>query len=258
MASGPRARLGAALAALFFVTTPSAAQGPAAVPDLSDGWVRLDTVGSNNFDGLTSTFTPAVLTPAGQAELDAAPGRQLAFDFLRDASQPRAEGETYVVGTGACGGNQVPLEPNSAAFFMTQTADKVLITREGGGSRHVHLDGRGHPDLATWEPTALGHSIARYEDGDLVVDTVGLTMGAVTAGGRRHPATRLTERFALSPDGARLTITYTWTDPAIYVTPHSYMLSFERLPEDSYHIENWCDSSDPAFAQSITVPVQPE
>ena len=248
------------LAASLILTTaiPALAQVPAGLPDLSDGWVRLDTVGSQSFDGLTSTFTPAELTPAGQAERDAASGRQLEFDFLRDPSQPRAEGETYVVTSGRCGGNQVPLEPNSAAFFMTQTEDKVLITREGGGSRHVYLDGRDHPDLGVWEPTALGHSVARYEDGDLVVETVGLTAGGVTAGGRRHPETRLTERFALSPDGERLTITYTWTDPALYVTPHSYALTFERLPEGSYHIENWCDSSDPAFAQSITVPVQPE
>ena len=237
------------------LSVPAVAQAPA-LPDLSDGWVRLDLAGSGDFDGLESTFPLAELTPEGQAELAAAPGRQLQFDFLRDPSQPRAAGEAYIVTSGRCGGNAVPLEPNSAAFFMTQTADKVLITREGGGSRHLFLDGRTHPDLDVWEPTALGHSVARYEDGDLMVDTVGMTPGNVTAGGRRHPETRLTERFALSEDGQFLTITYTWTDPALYVRPHAYSLTFERLPEGSYHIENWCDSSDPAFAQSIVVPEQ--
>ena len=94
------------------------------------------------------------------------------------------------------------------------------------------------------------------ENGDLVVETVGLTPGNVTAGGRRSPETVLRERFQLSPDGKRLTITYTWEDPGIYVKPHSYRLFFERLPEGSYAIEDWCDPSDPATRQSIVPPKQ--
>jgi hypothetical protein len=172
---------------------------------------------------------------------------------------PKGVGEAYVVTEGRCAqatGAGVPLEPNSAAFFVTQTAGKVLITREGPGSRSLYLDGRTHPSLTTWTPTAQGHSIARYENGDLMVETIGLTPGNVTAGGRRSPETMLRERFRLSPDGERLTITYTWEDPKIYVKPHSYSLAFERLPRGSYAIEDWCDPSDPAQRQSIVPPKQ--
>lgn len=236
----------------------ASAQQPS-VPDLGDGWVRIDTEGSGDFGGLTARFPRAVLTPAAAAELKKAAPPPQRFDYARDSSTPRGEGEAYIVTEGRCGqalGAGVPLEPNSAAFFITQTRDKILITREGPGARHLHLDGRPHPSLASWTPTAQGHSVARYERGDLVVETVGLTPGNVTAGGRRTPETTLTERFRLSADGRRLTITYTWTDPKIYAKPHSYSLVFERLPEGSYAIEDWCDPSDPRTSQSIVVPKQ--
>jgi hypothetical protein len=243
---------------MFAAAAALSAQQPApAIPDLTDGWVRIDTDGSGSFQGLTAKFTPAALTPEAAAQIKAAPPPPPRFDFARDPSaKPKGEGEAYIVTEGRCFGMGIPLEPNSAAFFITQSKDKVLITREGAGARHLHMDGRKHPDLANWTPTALGHSVARYEGGDLLVETIGLTPGNVTAGGRRSPETRFEERFRLSPEGDRLTITYTWTDPRIYLRPHSYSLTFERLPEGSYAIEDWCDSSDPQTSQSIVPPKQ--
>jgi hypothetical protein len=250
---------------LIFVFVVIAAAGTLAqqtpISDLSDGWVRIDTEGSGDFGGLTAKFPPAVLTPAAAAEMKKAAAPASRFDYARDPSKPRAEGEAYIVTEGRCNqalGGGVPLEPNSAAFFMTQTRDKVVITREGAGARHLYLDGRPHPNLASWTPTNQGHSVARYEQGDLIVETIGITAGNVTAGGRRTPETKLTERFHLSQEGKRLTITYTWTDPKIYVKPHSYSLHFDRLPAESYAIEDWCDASDPRTSQSIVVPKQPQ
>jgi hypothetical protein len=98
--------------------------------------------------------------------------------------------------------------------------------------------------------------VGRYEGGELVVDTMGLTPGAVTAGGRRMPETRLTERYSLTAEGKKLTITYTWQDPKLYQKPHTYSLEFDRLPSDSYAFEGWCDSSDPLQRQSIVPPAQ--
>ena len=247
------------LLVLFTLLAPTGSWAQQGIPDLTDGWVRIDTDGSGAFDGLTSKFTPAVLTPAAAAELKKAAPQQRRFDYERDPSTPRGEGEAYIVTEGRCNqalGGGVPLEPNSAAFFMTQGKNKVLITREGAGARHVHLDGRPHPSLASWTPTNQGHSVAKYEQGDLIAETIGINAGNVTAGGRRTPETRLTERFHLSPDGQRLTITYTWTDPKIYVKAHSYSLHFDRLPAGSYAIEDWCDASDPRTSQSIVVPKQ--
>jgi hypothetical protein len=247
------------LLSLAFATTLAAQQQPAAsVPDLEGGWVRVDVEGSGNFTGLAAKFPRAVLTPAAQAAAaeQAKRAAQPRFDFARDPSRPKGAGEGYVVTDGNCslpGG----VEPNSAAFHVVQSQEQVLIVRENPGlPRTIYMDGRAHPDLSRWTPTAVGHSTGRYEAGALVVETIGLTSGNVTAGGWRAPETRLTERYRVSPDGRRLTIAYTWADPKIYVKPHTYEIVAERTPPGSWAFESWCDSSDPSQRLSIVPPPQ--
>ena len=80
----------------------------------------------------------------------------------------------------------------------------------------------------------------------------------MTAGGWRTPETRLTERYRLSSDGRRLTISYTWQDPKVYVKPHTYEIVAERTPPGSWAFESWCDSSDPNQRLSIVPPPQNE
>ena len=236
------------------------APGTAAVPDLEGGWVRIDIDGSGSFNGLAAKFPRAVLTPAAQAAV-AEQGKRAAqprFDFARDPSKPRPAGEGYVVTDGNCslpGG----VEPNSAAFHVVQSRDQVLIVRENPGlPRTIYMDGRAHPDLSRLTPTAVGHSTGRYDAGTLVVETIGLAQGNVTAGGWRTPETRLTERYRVSSDGRRLTTTYTWEDAKIYVKPHTYQIVAERTPPGSWAFESWCDSSDPSQRLSIVPPAQKE
>ena len=240
---------------------PITAQGgaPAAtIPDLSGGWLRLDADGSGSFDGTAQQYPPAALTPAGQAMVIRGDGRNLLADGAGTGPAQQA-GEPYIVSSGACtpeGTGGSAIDPNSTAIFLLQSKDEVLMVREGPGGRRIHMDGRGHPDVTKLAPSLYGHSVGHYEGGALVVETVGLPEGTVQGGGRRRPATRLTERFQLAPDGKRLTITYTWDDPVLYVRPHTYQYAFERLPSDSYAFETWCDSSDPTQRQSIVPPKQ--
>ena len=243
---------------LAFAAALVAQAPPQAMPDLEGGWVRIDVDGSGSFNGLAAKFPRAVLTPAAQTALaeQAKRAAQPRFDFARDPSQPRKAGEGYVVTDGNCtlpGG----VEPNSAAFHLVQSRDQVLIVRENPGlPRTIYMDGRAHPDLTRLTPTAVGHSTGLYASGALVVDTIGLTTGTVTAGGWRTPETRLTERYRLSADGQRLTITYSWQDPKVYVKPHTYAIVSERTPPGSWAFESWCDSSDPSQRLSIVPPEQ--
>jgi hypothetical protein len=230
---------------------------PASVPDLSGGWLRLD-LGSGSFDGTAQKVPQAELTDAGRSMVIRGDGRNLvpAGGFK---GPPKQAGEAYIVNNGACtpeGTGGSAINPNSTAIFLLQSRDEVLMVREGPGGRRFHMDGRAHPDPARLTPSLYGHSTGRYEGNALVVETVGLTEGTVQGGGRRRPETRLTERFELSPDGKRLTITYTWDDPVLYVRPHTYQYLFERLPEDAYALETWCDASDPLQRQSIVPPTQ--
>ena len=209
---------------LLALATTLGAQQPSAspVPDLEGGWVRVDIDGSGSFNALAAKFPRAVLTPAAQvaAAEQAKRAAQPRFDFGRDPSVPRPAGEGYVVTDGNC---TLPGEPNSSAFHVVQSRDQVLIVRENPGlPRTIYMDGRAHPDLSRLTPTAVGHSTGRYDAGALVVETIGLATGNVTAGGWRTPETRLVERYRLSSDGRRLTISYTWQDPKVYVKPHTY------------------------------------
>jgi len=249
-AVGPLGRaLGAAIAGIL--GTGVGWSQDANVPDLSWGYVRVDLAASGSFSGLTSEFEPAQLA----AGFTLPPRRE------REAVLGRENG-ALVVTDGRCDGPP-SIEPNSAGFWYIQTPDEVLIVSEMSPAspgtamrRRVYMDGRPHPDLDRWTPTAAGHSIGRYEDGDLIVETVGMTTSFVTAGGYRTPETKLIERYHVSPEDNMLEITYTWDDPKIYARPHSYSLHLERVPDDAYAFEGWCDSGDPEARYSVAPPEQ--
>ena len=247
------------LAAFIGSGATASGQQPASpgVPDLSGGWVRVDE-GSGSFDGTVAKHPPAALTPAGRALVVRGDGRNV---IPADASSRPANqaGQPYIVNDGACtpeGTGGSAINHNSTAMFLLQSKDEVLMVREGPGGRRFHMDGRAHPNLARFTPSLYGHSTGRYEGKALIVETTGLSVGNVPGGGRRRPETRLSERLELTPDGKYLTITYTWDDPVLYGRPHTYQYAFERLPEGSYALETWCDSSDPLQRQSIVPPAQ--
>jgi hypothetical protein len=230
----------------------------AIIPDLEGAWVRLDTEGAGSFGAVNSITGDAVLTP--EAAAAAAAGRRggggVRPGLVPDDNRPHAAGEPYVVTDGNCmlpGG----LEPNSSAFHIIQSKGEVLIVRENPGlHRTIYMDGRRHPDLSRWTPNAVGHSVGHYENGTLVIDTVGLVPGGVPGGGRRTAETHLTERYTVSPDGKRLTMSYTWDDPKIYEKPHTYSIVAERQPPGSWPFEDWCDSGDPTQRTSVIPPKQ--
>jgi hypothetical protein len=247
------------LAAFIGAGGTAAGQQPtsAVVPDISGGWLRLDS-GSGSFDGTVQKHPPAALTAAGRSMVVVGDGRNV-IPPGAGSGPANKEGQPYIVNSGACtpeGTGGSAINPNSTAIFLLQSRDEVLMVREGPGGRRFYMDGRPHPDLARLTPSLYGHSTGRYEGNALIVETIGLSEGNVQGGGKRRPETRLTERFELAPDRKHLMITYTWDDPVLYVRPHTYQYIFERLPEGSYALETWCDSSDPLQRQSIVPPKQ--
>jgi hypothetical protein len=245
---------------------------PAQQPDnagpnrrLEGDWVRIDLAGSGTFGGLTSKFTPAVLTPEAAARGRGGGGRGGAGrggPAPGASTTPNRAGVAYIAVAMPCsnpagrGNGALLLNPDSGGVHFIEQKDEIIFAGERGGVRHIYMDGRPHPSL--WAPTPAGHSLGRREGDVLVVETVGMTAGAVVAGGMRTPETKLTERFEVSADGRRLTITYTWDDPKIYQRPHTYQIFMERLPAGSYALEEWCDASDPLEQQSIVPPKQLE
>lgn len=262
MVQAIRLAAGAALVAGATAILPAQQPGNAA-PDrrLEGSWVRLDLAGSGTFGGLTSKFAPAALTPEAAARAGG-PGRGGARGrgAPAPAAGPNPVGVPYIAVPRPCsnsagrGNGALLLSPDSGGVHFIEHKDEIVFAGERGGVRHIYMDGRPHPTHRA--PTPAGHSVGRYEGGVLVVETVGMTAGTVAAGGFRTPETKLTERFEISADGRRLTITYTWEDPKIYQRPHTFQYFMERLPPGSYALEEWCDASDPVEQQSIVPPKQ--
>ena len=126
---------------------------------------------------------------------------------------------------------------------FTRVGDDELHIRyeEFDGRRVVHLGMTEHP--AGVEPSYMGHSIGRLEDGALVIDTRyfeetvwGLGRGA-PSGTRKH----LVERYTLAENGMRLDVEYRFEDPE-YMT-EAVTVTGEMFLKPGYRLEPWdCDA----------------
>ena len=112
----------------------------------------------------------------------------------------------------------------------------VIIRNERfNAERTVYLDGRGHPENG--ERSNQGHSIGRWEENVLVVDTTHFAdhrapisgqqgNEGVPSGASKH----VVERYALSEDGTRLIIDFTVEDPEYLAEPFSGRVEWYYAP----------------------------
>lgn len=100
-----------------------------------------------------------------------------------------------------------------------------------GSERVVHLDQAEHP--ANLEPTRQGHSIGRWEDGALVIDTVGFLPHREGAGFGlpSSPDKRMRERLSLNPDRTHLVYEFTVEDPLSLTVPVTRTLTWAYRPD---------------------------
>lgn len=109
-----------------------------------------------------------------------------------------------------------------------------------GIERTIHLDVDEHPDDI--ESSVAGHSIGRWEDDVLIVDTVGFAPGILSADGRLPHSDELhiVERFTLDPETLTLARSYAAEDPAYFVG--EYAGADAVLPSDlPYHGTTVCE-----------------
>jgi hypothetical protein len=163
------------------------------------------------------------------------------------------------LGSKWCLTNQYPFfMQHSAVWDIVQTDHEIVQVPEVHTfPRHIYLDGRPHPDLAHLQPSVNGHAIGRWEGDTLVVDTIGFVGGAGTPGGGRvGPNTHLVERFRLRDGGKILSVTFTWEDSSIYLSPHTYELTYHRSDPGTYAFEEYCHADDPVQGGSVVEPPQ--
>jgi hypothetical protein len=115
-------------------------------------------------------------------------------------------------------------QPYPMEFLLTP--GKVTIILEAFTQvRHIYTDGRTLPEFP--DPTFFGTSVGRWEDGTLIVESVGFNE-LVTMGGVPHSdELRITERISLiDPD--TMLIETTFTDPVALTEPYTTSATFAR------------------------------
>jgi hypothetical protein len=177
----------------------------------------------------TSAFSNALnatpLTPAGEAA-------RASYDSTTDTR------------AAACIAPQSPRIITSNVLYLSEIeiGDTVVFIRSEylDAVRTVYMDGRSHPENAALSPQ--GHSIGRWEDGALIVDTVAFAeQESVNGQGVPSSAQKHTiERYALTSDGTRLTIDIFLEDPVYLAESFSGQLEWQYAPTLTFHSYN-CD-----------------
>jgi len=100
--------------------------------------------------------------------------------------------------------------------------------------RVIYTDGRPHPMGDDLRPTYFGHSVGRWENDTLVVDTVGFNEKQWIVGS--YPTTErlhMTERFA-RPDVRTLSYEATIDDPGAYTKPWTIRWTISATSKSSW------------------------
>lgn len=123
------------------------------------------------------------------------------------------------------------LSPGS--IEITQSGDTVTIDYEvWQAHRRISLDG-GTSGIAS---KPLGNSVGYYDDGSLVIETVGITEDFIAAGiGASHSSRlRTVERYTLSQGASRLDLQLTLDDPATLAEPITLRTAWRRTSEAEF------------------------
>ena len=101
---------------------------------------------------------------------------------------------------------------------IRQVNSQIFIYHESMDvTRTIHMNLREHPvDL---EPSTLGHSIGRFEDGALIIDSANFEAGVIFGSDLHTENMTMTERLTVRPDTGDLEVAWTIHDEAYFSEP---------------------------------------
>jgi len=249
--------------ALVTATDPATAQAVGKIPELSSGkftWVRVRADGRNALYGDGWLDPPAGMRgpikthpdhPL-QGNVDRGPGRQvtLAYGDYRDpilkpwaAEQMRISNEEVLTGkrsmpflaTSRCYPGGVPgqLLWTTEPFYFTQQSKIVhMVWQRDSLVRRIYMTDKHSEHV---KPSWFGESIGRYENGELLVDTIGVSAHLSFLDMFRTPHTekmRVTERFKLTDGGKLLEALVKVDDPDTFNEPMFMMARWRKSTEE--------------------------
>jgi hypothetical protein len=142
-------------------------------------------------------------------------------------------------------------------IFFVQSKTEVLMIYSGDQQvRHVYLD---VPHSANPKPSWYGESVGHYEDGALVIDTVGLN-DRTFVDNYRTPHTdqlHVVERWQLIDGGKLLQVGFTVDDPATFEAPWSGIQRYRRI-QATLSEEVCAENNAALFDYHIPVAAKPD
>ncbi len=218
---------------------------PGFAPDYMTAWVPSRLAG-DDFLPPKSGPGPVVSAPghpyspnqgtAGQstfrvADLNNPILQQWAKERMAKANQEVLAGKIPFTARERCWPGGVPdfdIYERDRPVFWIQTPKEIIIVNEHDAqTRHIYLD---VPHSDHLKPSWYGESVGHFEDGTLVVDTIGLNDRTFVDNYRTPHTTKLhvVERFSLLDGGRTLQAAITIDDPGAFNMPWSAVQQWNR------------------------------
>jgi hypothetical protein len=213
----------------YVVAVPPGGRGGRPVPKSLIAAVESGTLSPADVPPSGWDARPVKLTPRGEAEA-------AAFELWSVADNPRLR-----------------CEPTSILFDwvfdgpvnrIAQQDDRIVIDYGLYSFRRIiHMNMAQHPVNPV--PSYAGHSIGRWDNDVLVVDTVAFKPGVVAAPLRHSDQLHVVERFTLDPVNWALKRDYVAEDPVYFAEP--YVGSDTLLVADVQYVAHPCSELTPEF-----------
>ena len=225
--------------------------------DISGLWLVQDPGSGSWTDFFENSTGPAPILPEIEKYRQESLARQRAGDIVNRAGR----------GEDCPAGNLPMMMATSRPLNIVQGREEILIGSESERGRFIYLDGRDHSIVKSqhYIPTGTGHSIARWEENTLVVDTVGFAprvcdsrfpIMRTPGGGLAKESTHLEERIQLLDNAEVLSVSFTWDDPTVFSKPFRYTYKSRKIPQ-GYPVEDNDRASDSSYQQRLLESVTP-
>ena len=254
-------------AAWACVAAGANADSTAKIPDLSyadTGWFPV----SDDFQPPASGPGPVVSDPAHPYYSNQS-GKQATWrvaNLNNPILQPWVRERLQKANTNSLSGH-VPFSPRETCWpagvpgydvfsrlrpvYFLQWQNEVVIINEGDAQfRHVSMNA---PHTQNPKPSWYGESVGHYENGDLVVDTIGLNDKTFVDNYLTpHTASlHVVERFHPDPSGKSLELTVTVDDPGAFKMAWTARQVYQRAPHGTMEEAVCAENNTDFFGQGF-------
>ena len=204
-------------------SAPRAARLPSGEPNIFGDWAQEQYVMTDS-RGRAGALVPVsrveeLAAAGGQVAESERPWRTSEVEFTEVGKKAADEFDTYTAEN-----PRMRCETTSILFDWAFDGPVNRISKSGatitlqygqlGFTRTVHMDQSAHP--ANIVPSRAGHSIGRWENDVLVVDTIGFAPGVLSPSVLHSGELHVIERFSLDSTATTLTRSYTAEDPVYF------------------------------------------